>query len=255
MKLLVEDILNHLELDKSKEIVESLSKKIIGRVALTKDKEHQATHILYIIKQLMGNECKKVLDIGTLWGGSIMVMMQSEFPSYFVSVDCFDGFYKSLTGFGTDPATESKEYPDGITNTIERVDDNISFNNVHDYKYDLIEGSSHDKHIIKEIRNLLNNSVDLLFIDGDHTKKGVIQDWNDYSDMVTKGGIVIFDDYWTGELSKYAWKNKTHWDEPERMDIVGAYEEIKSESSFSEKWIEVGLIKDKKIIQRRKDNG
>ena len=27
-------------------------------------------------------------------------------------------------------------------------------------------------------------SIDLLFIDGDHTKKGVLKDWNNYSEMI-----------------------------------------------------------------------
>ena len=53
---------------------------------------------------------------------------------------------------------------------------------------------------------------------------------------------VIFDDYWTGDLAKYAWKNKSHWDEPERMDIVGAYAELESRDDFYKKVTKDNLI-------------
>lgn len=37
--------------------------------------------------------------------------------------------------------------------------------------------------------------IDVLFIDGDHTEKGCLADWNRFGDWVKKNGIVIFDDY------------------------------------------------------------
>ena len=96
----------------------------------------------------------------------------------------------------------------------------------------------------------MDNSVDVLFIDGDHTKVGVIADWEDYSGLVKKGGVVIFDDHWSGDLAKYAWRHKDHWTEPKAMDIVGAYKEISEEESFKDNWKEVGLIEDKMIVER-----
>ena len=242
MKLELSDILNHKKIDDAKKTVDYINSNMIGRVAL--NKEHGATHNLYIIKELMGDGCKKVLDIGTLWGGSMITMMQSSYESYFVSIDFFNGYYKHLTGLSEDPVS-------GGTNTLGSVNANILKHNKHKHPYDLIEGSSHDADVIKKAYSLLENSVDLLFIDGDHTKKGVVQDWNDYSDMVTRGGVVIFDDYWYGDLANHAWVHKAHWTEPKSMDIVGAYEEIKSKSDFYDNWTEIGLIKDKKIIQRR----
>lgn len=238
----INEIINHPQLSAAKQLVDLIDNDMIGRVAL--NKEHQATHVLYIIKELMGDNCNKVLDIGTLWGGSIMTMMQSSYKSYFVSIDFFDGYYKSLTGFSEDPVC-------GGTNTVASVDANIRRHNKHNHSYDLIEGSSHNSKIVKKVHSILDNNVDLLFIDGDHTKDGVIQDWNDYSKLVNSGGVVIFDDHWSDELSNQAWKNKAHWQEPERMDIVGAYEEIKSRPNFADEWIELGLFVDKMIVQKR----
>ena len=86
----VEEILNNPQLIDSKYMVQDINDNMIGRIALNQGA--QATHILYIIKELMGDNCKKVLDIGTLWGGSMITMMQSEYDSYFVSIDLFDGY-------------------------------------------------------------------------------------------------------------------------------------------------------------------
>ena len=89
------------------------------------------------------------------------------------------------------------------------------------------------------------------FRNGDHTKKGVLQDWTDYSELVTKGGIVIFDDYWVGEYETSAWKKEDE-DGVKWMDVVGAVNEIIDSKDFSENWENVGLFGDKKIIQRIK---
>ena len=55
----------------------------------------------------------------------------------------------------------------------------------------------------KKVRNNIK-SVDMLFIDGDHTMQGVIDDFINYKDLVNSGGYVIFDDYndhaWSPEV-------------------------------------------------------
>ena len=237
----IENILNHPELVDSKQMVQDMNDNMIGRVALNKGA--QSTHILYIIRELVEDNCKKVLDIGTLWGGSMITMMQSKYDSHFVSIDLFDGYYKASTGLTEDPVC-------GGTNTIESVTKNIDKHNKHNHSYNLVEGSSHDSEVVKKVYSLLENHVDLLFIDGDHTKAGVLEDWKDYSGLVRKGGIVIFDDHWSGELAQYAWRHKDHWTEPKAMDIVGAYKEISEEKSFKDNWVQIGLIEDKMIIER-----
>ncbi|HEV2489373.1 MAG TPA: class I SAM-dependent methyltransferase [Candidatus Acidoferrales bacterium] len=39
-----------------------------------------------------------------------------------------------------------------------------------------------------------NTSIDLLFVDGDHSERGVQRDWDDWSRFVVPGGIVVFHD-------------------------------------------------------------
>jgi hypothetical protein len=39
------------------------------------------------------------------------------------------------------------------------------------------------------------NEIDILFIDGDHSYQGVINDFLLYEELVKKGGYIVFDDY------------------------------------------------------------
>jgi predicted O-methyltransferase YrrM len=39
------------------------------------------------------------------------------------------------------------------------------------------------------------SEIDILFIDGDHSYHSVIQDFNNYKDLVISGGYIVFDDY------------------------------------------------------------
>jgi predicted O-methyltransferase YrrM len=45
-------------------------------------------------------------------------------------------------------------------------------------------------------------AIDLLFIDADHSFKGVSADWKNWSPFVRKGGIVVFHDYYL-DVKKY----------------------------------------------------
>ena len=45
--------------------------------------------------------------------------------------------------------------------------------------------------------------IDLLFIDGDHRRHGVISDFERYFPLINSGGFIIFDDY-----LPYVWNNK-----------------------------------------------
>jgi predicted O-methyltransferase YrrM len=58
----------------------------------------------------------------------------------------------------------------------------------------VIRGDSHLEKTKKELTKVLNREIDLLFIDGDHSYKGVKSDWDMYSPLVKKGGHVVFHD-------------------------------------------------------------
>lgn len=54
-----------------------------------------------------------------------------------------------------------------------------------------VRGFSAD--VVDEVRNL-TASLDLLFIDGDHSYEGVKADWENYRNFLTTGAIVVFHD-------------------------------------------------------------
>lgn len=66
-------------------------------------------------------------------------------------------------------------------------------------KVEYIKGKSEDVLIKPEYKNLTFNAI---YIDGDHTYKSVIRDFNLVWPMLNKNGVLIFDDYMLRDRSK-----------------------------------------------------
>jgi predicted O-methyltransferase YrrM len=59
----------------------------------------------------------------------------------------------------------------------------------------LLRKDSHSQETLEEVKKILNgNQLDFLFIDGDHSYEGVKKDFEMYSPLVKKGGIIAFHD-------------------------------------------------------------
>jgi predicted O-methyltransferase YrrM len=57
----------------------------------------------------------------------------------------------------------------------------------------VIKGSMHDPKIFDDIKKILGNyKIDFLFHDVDHSYEGVKKDFEMYSPLVRKGGIIAF---------------------------------------------------------------
>jgi hypothetical protein len=85
----------------------------------------------------------------------------------------------------------------------------VVFENIINYKsnnnyYKYIQGNSQLQETKDLVIQTLNNSkilgytdkIDILFIDGDHSLDGVLNDFNLYKDLVNVGGYIVFDDYY-----------------------------------------------------------
>lgn len=157
------------------------------------------SEILSLTNTVMWNMVSKkepynILEIGTKYGGTFHIWSNiNQSSGMNISIDMSDG--------GKHGGISEEEMDKRDSWFQER------FDNVH-----FIRGNSHDESTLYNLRyNLqsfrmgLNNGlwdrstfdekyIDFLFIDGDHTKEGVKQDFDMYSPFVKKGGIVAFHD-------------------------------------------------------------
>jgi len=119
---------------------------------------------------------RAVLEIGTSMGGTFYLWTRAAAPdAILVSVDLpggkFGGGYSSLrTPLYRRFARERQT--------------------VH-----LLRADSHSPETARTVKSLFQDRpVDFLFIDGDHTYEGALQDWKMYGPMVRPGGLVAFHD-------------------------------------------------------------
>jgi predicted O-methyltransferase YrrM len=80
----------------------------------------------------------------------------------------------------------------------------------------LIRKNSHDPRTLKKIKEILKDQkIDFLFIDGDHTYKGVKKDFELYHRLVKKGGLIAFHDIVYGS-AEYVGGVPIFWQEIKR---------------------------------------
>lgn len=64
-----------------------------------------------------------------------------------------------------------------------------------DHGATVLEGDSRDRATLQRLKDQLGGrKADVLFIDGDHTRAGVLSDWLMYGPLVRDGGLTIFHD-------------------------------------------------------------
>jgi cephalosporin hydroxylase len=99
----------------------------------------------------------------------------------------------------------------------------------------LIQGDSHKFETLRKIEGILrDNRVDFLFIDGDHSYEGVKKDFEMYSPLVRKGGIIAFHDIIPDYYTKYGIKTGS-W----AGEVYKFWNEIK------EKYEHLEIVKDR----------
>ena len=186
---------------------------------------------LISVKEFMGENCKIYVEIGTLWGGTICTLLSlNDSKTTYIGVDLFSGYYgKELTKQSIKKYKSKslkKEYEKiGCTNINKNTHLNFTKNTIKLFNKNnndiyLIQGSSYDDHTVEKVKKICKN-IDLLFIDGDHSEEGVKKDFFKYYNLVSRNGIIFFDNYgdpgWTGvkkgvdsiELEKYGFKTVT----------------------------------------------
>jgi FkbM family methyltransferase len=117
---------------------------------------------------------KKVMEIGTFKGGTLCVLCRLSSPTAdIISVDLpggkFGGGYNAMRSF--------------LFRSFCKLSQTMH----------LIRGDSHANETLTRVKSIIQ-SLDILFIDGDHTYEGVKRDFFAYSPLVRTGGVVAFHD-------------------------------------------------------------
>jgi len=150
--------------------VEFISKNMNGHTF------HHHYHILWDIRNIIDKDEINYFEIGTHSGGSSCLMLRHP---------------KKTNVYTMDLETNPKH---------NELKENVKRFKKNDNTFEYFMGNSRDIQTAKNVRNTIK-LVDMLFIDGDHSLQGVIDDFIYYKDLVNSGGYVIFDDYHDYEYS------------------------------------------------------
>lgn len=188
------------------QLSKSIQNNIQGRIC------HHGVRILNIIVNLI--DIDSYLEIGVHNGASM---------SYVVSQD-----KKPINCYGIDLFSKAGLHYTKDNLSLDQTLSNITKNNLSHSTINLIEGNSRDNNIINCVKDL---ELDLLFIDGNHSLKGVKSDFDNYAKLVKPNGIIVFDDYnqkWPGVVN-FVDNLKNH----QRYKNIGCF--FKNEIIFQKK--------------------
>lgn len=80
-------------------------------------------------------------------------------------------------------------------------------------KIELLRADSHSEDTVNSLKKLLDGkNIDFLFIDGDHTYEGVRRDFENYSPLVRKGGMIALHDI-ASDHAGHGCKAHKYWNE------------------------------------------
>lgn len=160
-----------IEESNSLEILKNVNSKIPER------KFHEFTHILYDIRTLLGKNIKNYVEIGSYIGSSSSLILQHNYPT---NIFCID------------PLNLNPKHYKGKFNQETTLKKNLDNNNIYNNKITIYKNLSNSYDLLNNIKDL---KIDILFIDGCHMYKSVINDFKNYKDKVNRGGFIVFDDY------------------------------------------------------------
>jgi len=152
---------------------------------------------------------KVILEIGTAGGGTLFLFSNiAHEEAILISVDLYQAIEKRIL---------------------------FRYIGKEKQKIFLIQGDSHSIETLRKIEGILrDDKVDFLFIDGDHSYEGVKKDFEMYSPLVRKGGIIAFHDIIPDYYTKYGIKTSS-W----AGEVYKFWDEVK------EKYEHLEIVKDK----------
>lgn len=213
----------HLKKDKIPEIIQATSEYIgygyYNRISMSQKRNE----IVKAAESIKAHNPEVVVEIGTRKGGTLFTWARATKANLIVSIDLEGGIHG-----GGYPPQKKKFYK-------QFVNDNSSRH------IELIQGDSHSDETKAQLLKILKGrSIDFLFIDGDHTYKGIKQDFEMYSPLVRKGGIIGFHDIVP---------NLTNHEDSATIEVPKFWEEVKKSYKFKEiidpeghSWMGIGFL-------------
>ncbi len=140
--------------------------------------------ILALLQLTRESSPKSILEIGTKNGGTLFLFCRVAHPSaLIISVDLPAGKFG-----GGYPSWKSPIYKSFAAK---------------EQKIHLLRADSHEQATLDHVKSLLKGgSLELLFIDGDHTYDGVRKDFEMYTSLMGETGRIVFHDIVPGSLEK-----------------------------------------------------
>ena len=159
-----------------------------------------------------------ILEIGTAHGGTLFAFTRVvSSKACLISLDLPQGMYGGRFHWWKIPIYSSFALPN--------------------QKLHLIRADSHEQSSLGLVQeNIGSRQLDFLFIDGDHTYEGVKQDFEMYSPLVRKSGIIAFHDIVPHTEDKTCGVDR-FWNE---IKTLHEYTEIVD--SWQQKWAGIGII-------------
>lgn len=150
-------------------------KDILEKMILTYDAQQRIEEVVWFYNHAAALNPKVVVEIGTKEGGNFKIL-STLLPK------------------------------DGVAVGIDQRKDLPWKMNDSECEVHYISRDSHDVKTVELLKGILNGAkIDVLFIDGDHSTKGMLQDFEDYSELVRDGGIIaVHDIYYLVEVAA-AW--------------------------------------------------
>ena len=165
------------------QLFNNVNKNMHGRVCLS----DWLYYIMSLFK-LVKDDVKVYAETGTLWGGSAAIILKlANADTELFCIDLFDGYYKKPI----DPVTKLQINDD---NHLDYVKQNLNKFNNNKNNINYLKGSSYDVKTVSTFKSY-KKSIDFLFIDGDHSERGVVSDFMMYKEFISSNGIICFDNY------------------------------------------------------------
>jgi cephalosporin hydroxylase len=173
----------------------------------------EVTEFFRIVQEL---NPKIIVEIGTASGGTLFLSANVADPEKIVSIDLPYGSFGGGYSSWKIPFYKSLARKSVIK---------------------LIRADSHLQSTLEETKKeLKNRPVDILFIDGDHTYEGIAKDFQMYSPLVKKGGIVAFHDIVVHDKSSGC-EVSEFWNK-----IKKSYRHQEIIENLNQKWAGIGIL-------------